>query len=52
MLICLDCGKTLKHIKLNYDEECLNKAVICPICESDNIWDDQLEMYVNDGGTL
>jgi hypothetical protein len=52
MLICLDCGKTLKHVKLNHDEECLNDTVICPICEGDNIWDEQLEMYVNDRGVL
>lgn len=52
MLICLDCEKKLKDVKLNYDENHLNKTVICPICKSDNIWDDQLEMYVNDSGVL
>jgi hypothetical protein len=52
MLTCLDCGKVLKDIKLNYNEGYSNEAVICPICEGDNIWDDQMEMYVNDAGTL
>lgn len=59
MLICLDCGKILKNIKLDYSEESINNSeesinnvVTCPICESDNIWDEQLEMYVNDYGVL
>ena len=52
MLICLDCGKVLKNVKFDYSEESLDETIICPICESDNIWNDKLEMYVNDGGTL
>lgn len=52
MLICLDCGKVLKNIKLDYSEESVNEIVICSVCESDNVWDDQLEMYVNDRGAL
>lgn len=52
MLTCLDCGKILKNIRLDYSEEALNETVICPTCESDNIWDDKLEIYVNDRGAL
>jgi hypothetical protein len=52
MLICLDCGKALKDIKLDYSEESGNEIVICSVCESDNIWDDKLEMYINDRGAL
>ena len=52
MLICLDCGKVLKNVKLDYSEGASNETVTCPICESDNIWNDKLEMYVNDNGTL
>jgi transcription initiation factor TFIIIB Brf1 subunit/transcription initiation factor TFIIB len=52
MLICLDCGKVLKNTRLDYSEESSNETIICPICESDNIWDEQLEMYINDNGTL
>ena len=52
MLICLDCGKILKNIRLDYSEEVSNEIVICPVCKSDNIWDDYLEMYTNDCGVL
>lgn len=52
MLICLDCGKVLRNVKLDYTENYVNEAVICPICKSDNIWDDKLEMYINECGTL
>ena len=52
MLICLDCGKVLKSIKFDYSEESVNETVTCPVCESDNVWDDQLEMYINDAGGL
>jgi RNase P subunit RPR2 len=52
MLICLDCGKTLKNIKLDYSEEAVNETVICSVCGSDNTWDDKLKMYINDRGAL
>jgi hypothetical protein len=52
MLICLDCGKVLRNVKLDYSEGFSNEIVICPECESDNIWDDKLEMYTNDRGVL
>lgn len=52
MLICLDCGEVLKNVKLDYGEDSMNEIVTCPVCESDNIWDDRLEMYINDCGVL
>lgn len=52
MLICLDCGKVLKNIKLDYSEEYTNETVLCSVCESDNIWDDKLKMYINESGAL
>jgi hypothetical protein len=52
MLICLDCGKILRNIRLDYSEGALNETVICSVCNSDNIWDEQLEMYINDCGAL
>ena len=52
MLTCLDCGKVLKNVKLDYSEEASNETVICSVCESDNIWDDKLEMYINDRRAL
>lgn len=45
MLICLDCGTILRDIELQHNQP------QCPVCKSDNIWDDELEMYVNDRGS-